>query len=80
MTAGVDRRAGRRANGGGEGPPHDARPPGRGDRRADARTTREAAGSVKKSADRAGVGVEAHGVDGGGGRRKPDHIDRKTKK
>ena len=26
------------------------------------------------------VGVEAHGVDGGGGRRKPDHKDRKTKK
>ena len=26
------------------------------------------------------VGVEAHGVDGGDGRRKPDHIDRKTKK
>ena len=56
VTAGVDRRAGRRANGGGEGPPHDARPPCRGDRRADARgrrvgatdgQTREAAGSVK---------------------------------
>ena len=42
--------------------------------------SREAAGSVKKLANRAGVGVEAHGVDGGGGRRKPDHIDRKTKK
>ena len=63
-----------------EGPPHDARLPGRGDRSADARTTREAVGLVKKPADRAGVGVEAHGVDGGGGRRKPDHIDRKTKK
>src|SRR3954469_1883442 len=63
------------------GPTHGrrARPPGRGARWADARTTREAAGSVKKPANHAGVGVEAHGVDGGGGRRKPDHIDRKTK-
>ena len=80
MTAGVDRRAGRRANDGGEGPPHDARPPSRGDWRADARTTREAAGSVKKPANHAGVGVEAHGIDDGGGRRKPDYIDGKTKK
>ena len=47
VTAGVDRRASRRVNGGGEGPPHDARPSGRGDQRADVRTTREAAGSVK---------------------------------
>ena len=79
VTAGVDRRAGRRANGGGEGPPRDARPPGRGDRREDARTTREAAGSVKKPTDRAGVGVEAHGVDGGGGDANRSILYWKTK-
>ena len=53
MTAGVDRWAGRRANGGGEGPPHDARSPCRGDRRADARTTREAAESGRPTGRRA---------------------------
>ena len=63
VTAGVNRRVGRRAYDGREGPPV-----GRGRRVGE------------EPVGRAGVRVEAHGVDGGGGRRKPIKIRSENQK